>query len=82
MDDEIDIESEEEYCIFRHMHLCRLAFDLVEYKFRHRYGEVSMNRKRIRTSILTGKKFMDELINGSPIVFREHCRMDQQTFSM
>lgn len=48
MDDELDIEAESEFCISRHLHLCRLPFVLIEYKLHHQDEETfSMLARKI-----------------------------------
>lgn len=45
IDDELDIEADKEICISHHMHLCYLAFGLVEHKFRHHNEDISTSKK-------------------------------------
>lgn len=70
IDDELDIEADKEICISHHMHLCYLAFGLVEHKFRHHNEDISTSKKWIRTFIWTGEKFMDKMMKGSATVHR------------
>lgn len=74
-----DVSEEEERFITRRRHFFLTMLTLV--KIVHdQQRDNSTNR--IRTSILTGRAYMQELLEGAEIQFREICRMNKYIFSL
>lgn len=79
--DDFGMHSEDTFFCSWRKKLLLAAICLLE-SYLSQNHQTSSSRKRIRTSILWEKKFVAELINGSPTVFPKRLRMDQKTFKL